>query len=119
MTAMKWGRRTLSLRARLLIGLIALTAMVLVVMGVVSTMVLGGPEQNQFNAELRLAATAECRAASRISRFPLGVRSPRAVAVRCAARAAPARTRSRSSSGSSMTNGRSRPARTDGTQSSR
>ena len=56
MTAARWGRRTLSLRARLLIGLIALTAMFLVVMGVVSTVVLGRLEQNQFNAELRLAA---------------------------------------------------------------
>jgi hypothetical protein len=35
------GRRSLSLRARLLIGLIALTAVFLVVMGVVSTVVLG------------------------------------------------------------------------------
>ena len=56
MTAARWGRRTLSLRARLLIGLIALTAVFLVVMGVVSTVVLGRLEQNQFNAELRLAA---------------------------------------------------------------
>jgi len=50
------GRRSLSLRARLLAGLIALTAIFLVVMGVVSTLVLGTAEKNQFNAELRLAA---------------------------------------------------------------
>jgi signal transduction histidine kinase len=49
-------RRSLSLRARLLAGLIALTAIFLVVMGVVSTIVLGTLEQNQFNTELRLAA---------------------------------------------------------------
>ncbi len=55
-TARGWGRRSLSLRARLLAGLIALTAMFLVVMGVVSTVVLGTLEQDQFNAELRLAA---------------------------------------------------------------
>jgi two-component system OmpR family sensor kinase len=51
-----WGRRSLSLRARLLAGLIALTAVFLVVMGVVSTVVLGTLEQDQFNDELRLAA---------------------------------------------------------------
>ena len=56
MTRLTWGRRSLSLRARLLIGLIALTAIFLVVMGVVTTVVLGRLEQNQFNAELRLAA---------------------------------------------------------------
>lgn len=48
-------RRTLSLRARLLAGLIALTAMFLVVMGVVTTVVLGTLERNQLNAEVRLA----------------------------------------------------------------
>jgi len=52
----RWGRRTLSLRARLLIGLIALTAIFLVVMGAVSTVVLSRLEQGQFNSELRLAA---------------------------------------------------------------
>jgi two-component system OmpR family sensor kinase len=51
-----WGRRSLSLRARLLAGLIALTAIFLVVMGAVSTVVLGTLEQDQFNDELRLAA---------------------------------------------------------------
>jgi len=50
------GRRSLSLRARLLTGLIALTAIFLVVMGIVSTVVLSTLEQDQFNAELRLAA---------------------------------------------------------------
>jgi two-component system OmpR family sensor kinase len=49
-------RRSLSLRGRLLAGLIALTAVFLVVMGVVSTVVLGHLEQNQFNTDLRLAA---------------------------------------------------------------
>jgi signal transduction histidine kinase len=49
-------RRSLSLRARLLAGLIALTATFLVVMGAVSSVVLGQLEQNQFNTDLRLAA---------------------------------------------------------------
>jgi signal transduction histidine kinase len=60
MTAGKGGstkaRRRRSLRARLLTGLIALTAAFLVVMGVVSTVVLGTLEQDQFNDDLRLAA---------------------------------------------------------------
>ncbi len=51
-----WGRRSLSLRARLLAGFIALTAVFLVVMGVVSTVVLSRLEQDQSDAELRLAA---------------------------------------------------------------
>jgi two-component system OmpR family sensor kinase len=46
----------LSLRGRLLIGLIGLTAIFLVVMGVVSSLVLGHLEQSQFNSELKLAA---------------------------------------------------------------
>ena len=49
-------RRALSLRARLLAGLIALTAVFLVVMGVVSSLALARLEQDQFNAELKLAA---------------------------------------------------------------
>jgi signal transduction histidine kinase len=49
-------RRALSLRARLLAGLIALTAVFLAVMGVVSSVALGRLEQDQFNAELTLAA---------------------------------------------------------------
>ena len=48
--------RSLSLRGRLLIGLIGLTAIFLVVMGVVSSLVLGHLEQGQFNNELKLAA---------------------------------------------------------------
>jgi two-component system OmpR family sensor kinase len=50
------GRRSLSLRARLLTGLIALTAVFLVVMGVVSTVVLSTLEDGSFDAELKLAA---------------------------------------------------------------
>ena len=49
-------RRALSLRARLLAGLIALTVVFLVVMGVVSSLALGRLEQDQFNAELTLVA---------------------------------------------------------------
>jgi two-component system OmpR family sensor kinase len=48
-------RRSLSLRSRLLVGLIALTACFLIVMGVVSSVVLGKLEQDQFNADLRLS----------------------------------------------------------------
>ena len=62
-------RRSLSLRARLLAGLIALTAIFLVVMGVVSTLVLGTLEQNQFNTELRLAAR---QSVGEIERAPAG-----------------------------------------------
>jgi signal transduction histidine kinase len=50
------GRRSLSLRARLLAGLIATTAMFLVVLGAVSTVVLGALEHRQLNAEIRLAS---------------------------------------------------------------
>jgi signal transduction histidine kinase len=49
-------RRSLSLRTRLLAGLIALTAVFLVVMGAVSSVALGRLEQNQSNAVLQLAA---------------------------------------------------------------
>ena len=49
-------RRTLSLRARLLAGLIALTATFLVVMGVVTTVVLGTLDGKQLNAEVKLAS---------------------------------------------------------------
>ena len=49
-------RRSLSLRTRLVAGLIVLTATFLVVMGVVTTIVLGTLERNQLNAEVRLAA---------------------------------------------------------------
>jgi signal transduction histidine kinase len=47
-------RRSLSLRTRLLAGLIALTAVFLVVMGAVSTLVLGKLEQDELNSGLRL-----------------------------------------------------------------
>ena len=50
------GRGRLSLRARLLAGLITVTALFLVIMGVVTTVVLGNSEQNQFNSELALTA---------------------------------------------------------------
>jgi two-component system, OmpR family, sensor kinase len=50
-------RRSLSLRARLLAGLIVLTTVFLVVMGVVTTVVLGTLERDQLNAEVRLAAS--------------------------------------------------------------
>jgi signal transduction histidine kinase len=53
---LKGRGRSLSLRARLLAGLIALTAMFLIVLGVVSTVVLGTLEQNELNAEVKLAA---------------------------------------------------------------
>ena len=50
------GRGRLSLRSRLLAGLIAITALFLIVMGVVTTVVLGHSEQDQFNSELILTA---------------------------------------------------------------
>jgi len=46
--------RGISLRARLLTGLIALTAVFLVLMGAVSTVVLGTLEQNQLDSSLEL-----------------------------------------------------------------
>jgi signal transduction histidine kinase len=49
-------RRSLSLRARLLAGLIVLTTMFLVVMGVVTTVVLGTLERHQLNAEIKLVS---------------------------------------------------------------
>jgi two-component system OmpR family sensor kinase len=56
---MKRTRRTvargrLSLRSRLLAGLIAITALFLIVMGVVTTIVLGNYDQSQFDNELVL-----------------------------------------------------------------
>jgi two-component system, OmpR family, sensor kinase len=48
------GRGRLSLRSRLLAGLITITALFLVVMGVVTTVVLGKSEQDQFNTDLGL-----------------------------------------------------------------
>ena len=50
------ARLAVSLRARLLAGLIVLTAIFLVVMGMVTTIVLGTLERNQLNAEVRLAS---------------------------------------------------------------
>ena len=48
------GRRRLSLRSRLLAGLITVTALFLVIMGVVTTVVLGNSERSQFNSDLAL-----------------------------------------------------------------
>jgi signal transduction histidine kinase len=58
---MKSTRRTvargrLSLRSRLLAGLIIITALFLIVMGVVTAVVLGHTEQDQFNTDLLLTA---------------------------------------------------------------
>ena len=50
------GRGRLSLRSRLLAGLITVTALFLIVMGVVTTLVLGNTEQNQFDTDLSLTA---------------------------------------------------------------
>ncbi len=48
------GRGRLSLRSRLLAGLITVTALFLIVMGVVTTVVLGNSEQDQFKSDLFL-----------------------------------------------------------------
>jgi signal transduction histidine kinase len=48
------GRGRLSLRSRLLAGLITVTALFLVIMGVVTTVVLSTSEQDQFNSDLAL-----------------------------------------------------------------
>jgi two-component system OmpR family sensor kinase len=48
------GRGRLSLRSRLLAGLITITALFLIVMGVVTTIVLSTTEQDQFNTDLGL-----------------------------------------------------------------
>ena len=50
------GRSRLSLRSRLLAGLMTVTALFLVVMGVVTAVVLGTSEHDQFRSELVLAA---------------------------------------------------------------
>jgi signal transduction histidine kinase len=50
------GRGRLSLRSRLLAGLIAITFLFLVVMGVVTTIVLGNSDHNQFTSDLILTA---------------------------------------------------------------
>jgi signal transduction histidine kinase len=48
------SRGRLSLRSRLLAGLITVTALFLIIMGVVTTVVLGNSEQDQFNSDLSL-----------------------------------------------------------------
>jgi len=50
------GRGRLSLRSRLLAGLITVTALFLIIMGVVTTVVLGNSEQDQFDSDLSLTA---------------------------------------------------------------
>jgi signal transduction histidine kinase len=61
--------RSLSLRARLLIGLIGLITVFLVVMGVVSTLALNKLEQNELNANLQLTIR---QSASQIAKNPYG-----------------------------------------------
>jgi signal transduction histidine kinase len=56
------GRGRLSLRSRLLAGLIAVTAAFLIIMGVVTAVVLGKSEQDQFNSELILASRVKLSA---------------------------------------------------------
>jgi two-component system, OmpR family, sensor kinase len=56
------GRGRLSLRSRLLAGLITITALFLIVMGVVTTVALGNSEHDQFNSELVLAARVKLSA---------------------------------------------------------
>jgi signal transduction histidine kinase len=71
-------RRSLSLRGRLLLGLIGLTAIFLVVMGVVSSLVLGHLEQSQFNNELVLSAQRPVTAiAEGVGGFSAAYLSPR------------------------------------------
>jgi signal transduction histidine kinase len=48
------SRGRLSLRSRLLAGLITVTALFLIIMGVVTTVVLGNSEKDQFNSDLSL-----------------------------------------------------------------
>jgi signal transduction histidine kinase len=62
-------RGSLSLRARLLTGLLALTAAFLVVMGVVSTIVLGTLEHNDLNSSLQLVIR---QSAAQIAKGPDG-----------------------------------------------
>jgi len=50
------GSSRLSLRSRLLAGLITVTALFLIVMGVVTTVVLGNIDQDQFNTDVQLTA---------------------------------------------------------------
>jgi len=53
-TGLNTGRGRLSLRSRLLAGLITVTALFLIVMGVVTTVVLGNSERDQFRSDLIL-----------------------------------------------------------------
>jgi signal transduction histidine kinase len=53
------ARGRLSLRSRLLAGLIAVTALFLIVMGVVTAIVLGRSEQTEFDAALKLAGSVK------------------------------------------------------------
>jgi signal transduction histidine kinase len=50
------GRGRFSLRSRLLAGLLTVTALFLIIMGVVTTVVIGTTEQDQFNTDLLLTA---------------------------------------------------------------
>jgi signal transduction histidine kinase len=63
------GRGRLSLRSRLLAGLITITALFLIVMGVVTTVVLGTSEQDQFNTDLELTVR---QSLSEIADLPTG-----------------------------------------------
>ncbi len=60
----KSGRSRLSLRSRLLAGLITITALFLIVMGVVTTVVLETSERDQFNSELVLTTRVKLNALS-------------------------------------------------------
>ena len=50
------GRGRFSLRSRLLAGLLTVTALFLIIMGVVTAVVIGNTEQDQFNTDLLLTA---------------------------------------------------------------
>ncbi|HTX29458.1 MAG TPA: HAMP domain-containing sensor histidine kinase [Streptosporangiaceae bacterium] len=63
------GRGRLSLRSRLLAGLITITALFLIVMGVVTTIVLGNSEQDQFDTDLGLTVKESL---SEIANLPNG-----------------------------------------------
>jgi two-component system OmpR family sensor kinase len=63
------SRGRLSLRSRLLAGLITVTALFLIIMGVVTTVVLGNSEQDQFNSDLSLTARLKL---SELSSLPGG-----------------------------------------------
>jgi signal transduction histidine kinase len=75
------GRSRLSLRSRLLAGLITITALFLIVMGVVTTVVLGTSERDQFNSELilttrvRLSALPSLQGGYAVAYYDLATRS--------------------------------------------